>query len=402
LHAQVQAIADQKERDQAAILRILERLEETQSRIESRITHVEAVVTPEEAAGWKAVRRRLRDLILLVTGATASAIYQTVIQEEAYPALKARLEKLLAEAEPTLGPAEDLVPPPETAPTPAPTPKETRPPAQVRTPEPEQAQPTTWRGPLEFDWVEIPAGSFLMGSNPRVDPDADDGEQPQDWVFLPTFWLSRTPVTNLQFIQFIEATDYETDAERWRLETAWYQPRGPGSALTSAKADHPVVWLSWNDILAFCRWASVRLPTEAEWEKAARGIDGRIHPWGNKRPSSSLCNFNGNVGETTSVGAYLDGASPYGVLDMSGNVWERTSSLFCPYTLRMPGAGIHYNYPYRANDGREDLTHGGSRIARGGSWGSLESEVRCACRFGFPEDPRADDVGFRAARGPLK
>src|SRR5690606_17447059 len=128
---------------------------------------------------------------------------------------------------------------------------------------------------------------------------------------------------------------------------------------------HPVVNVTWHDALAFCQWAGVRLPTEAEWEKAARGTDGRIWPWGGNEPTDKLCNFNMNVGDTTPVGAYPAGASPYGCLDMAGNVWEWTISLWGKDANKPD-----YGYPYDPNDGREapDAPDAVRRTLRGGSW----------------------------------
>ncbi len=140
----------------------------------------------------------------------------------------------------------------------------------------------------------------------------------------------------------------------------------------------------WHDAQAFCEWAKVRLPSEAEWEKAARGTDGRIWPWGDDSPTERHCNFNMNIGDTTPVGNYPDGASPYDVLDMAGNVWEWTSSLFKPYR-------------YDANDGREDPQASGSRTLRGGSWLRTEQGVRCAHRDVVDPDFWDDIIGFRVA-----
>ena len=122
----------------------------------------------------------------------------------------------------------------------------------------------------------------------------------------------------------------------------------------AGKEDHPVVNVSWKDAVAFCRWLSqasgktIRLPTEAEWEKAARGDDGRIYPWGDEPPTKELCNFSNNVGDTTPVGQYPAGASLCGALDMAGNVWEWTGSLYGPY-------------PYQVEDGRNSPDGEGRR-----------------------------------------
>ena len=414
LQDQAQVIAEHQVDDADASLDVLQRLEEIQARIEAQVAFFDAAGMPEEAARWKVARQRARDLISLLAGATASAFYETIIQEETYPALKARQENLPAGTEPAPGSAGGLAPYPEPAPTP---PKAASQPAQTRTPKPQEKPAASWRGPLQFDWVEIPAGSFLMGSDPSVDPDAENDETPQHRVLLPKFWISRTPVTNRQFAYFVETTHYRTTAEldggpwiyreggwRWGEGARWSQPSGPGSHIGMEKAEHPVTQVSWNDALAFCHWAAVtvglpiRLPTEAEWEKAARGTDGRIYPWGNQRPDPQLCNFGDHLGETTSVGSYPRAASPYGVLDMSGNVWEWTSSLWGFVGRQTPT----YGYPYRADDGREDLTRSGWRILRGGSWWTIQRAVRSAFRFRYGPVIWFDDLGFRVARGSPK
>lgn len=215
--------------------------------------------------------------------------------------------------------------------------------------------------PIVFDWVEIPAGPFLMGSDKQKDPAARDDELPQQTVLLPTYRIARTPVTNAQYQVFVQATGR-------RAPQHWKEGRIP-----EGKEKHPVVYVSWQDAVAFCAWASeatgmtIRLPSEAEWEKAARGTDGRLYPWGNDKPTKEHCNLGMNVGDTTPVGSYPKGASPYGVLDAAGNVWEWTNSLW-------------KGYPYDPADGREDPYREGSRTVRGGSFGSRDGLVRCACR----------------------
>lgn len=255
-------------------------------------------------------------------------------------------------------------------------------------------------GPIAFDWITIPAGDFVMGSDKAKDKLAYDDETPQHTLTLPEYRIARVPVTVAQFAAFMAANPgYRTTAEkqgsawsytgsRWEEVKGadWAHPRGPGSDVR-AKQEHPVTCVSWHDALAFCKWAAVRLPTEAEWEKAARGPstgsgDGRIWPWGNREPNSGVCNFNMTVGDTTPVGRYPDGASPYGLLDAAGNVWEWTSSLFKPYR-------------YDAIDGREDLKSGDGRALRGGSFRGGALFVRCACRLRFDPFNRFDLIGFR-------
>jgi formylglycine-generating enzyme required for sulfatase activity len=233
-----------------------------------------------------------------------------------------------------------------------------------------------------FDWVAIPGGPFLMGSDPARDPKTQDNEKPQHRVEVAAFRIARTPVTVAQFAAFVEATGYLTAAEKEKPnEATWQRPKGPGSSVKD-RQNHPVTSVSWHDALAFCRWADVRLPSEAEWEKAARGIDGRSYPWGNSAPDEKCCNFNNKLGDTTAVGAYPGGASPFGVLDMAGNVWEWTSTLFKPY-------------PYKAGDGRENLGGAENRVLRGGAFYNNESGVRCAFRDGDNPFNRDGNVGFR-------
>ena len=146
-------------------------------------------------------------------------------------------------------------------------------------------------------FVKVPAGEFFYGDQRQV-------------VHVDAFWITKTPITNAQYQIFVKATGYQSP-QHWSNGQI---PRG--------KENHPVVYVSWEDTQAFCRWSGLRLPMEREWDKAARSVDGRTYPWGNQAPTGQLCNFNNQVGDTTSVGQFPQGASPYGCLDMAGNVWE--------------------------------------------------------------------------------
>jgi len=228
--------------------------------------------------------------------------------------------------------------------------------------------------------VYVPAGEFLMGSS-DADGGADDDEKPQRTVYLDRYWIDRTEVTNAQYRKCVEAG-------------ACPQPRCWDESKYSAP-DQPVVCVNWDDAQAYAAWAGGQLPSEAEWEKAARGTDGRIYPWRDTFDGSRLnyCDRNcaGDWADTNAddgyavaapVGSYLSGASPYGVLDMAGNVLEWTSSLYWPY-------------PYRSDDGREDPEAEGERVLRGNAWLSSWRNVRCADRFGVIPGLFGSSVGFR-------
>ena len=226
---------------------------------------------------------------------------------------------------------------------------------------------------IGIEAVTIPAGRFFYGENNQS-------------VRLDEFRIAKTPVTVAQFRAFVEATDYITTAEKegsaWGYDgkewknipgANWRLPRGSGSDVRG-KEKHPVTCVSWHDAMAFCQWAGVRLPSEQEWEKAARGTDGFLYPWGNEEPDAQRCNFAMNISDTTSVERYPSGASPYGCLDMAGNVWEWCVDWF-------------------------DSTQK-ARVLRGGSFYLNASYVRCAFRSGRNPDARHFNGGFRVVLPP--
>lgn len=259
---------------------------------------------------------------------------------------------------------------------------------------------------IMIDWVYIPAGEFLMGSNPDTDQDALPNEQPQHLLFLPAYHIARTPVTVGQFTSFVSATHYQTTAENqgflWVYDGAewkqiqgasWRRPTGR-EEYSKIREQHPVVGVSWHDAIAFCHWAHVRLPSEAEWEKAARGVDGRIYPWGNHLPTPDVSNFGGHVGDTTPVYAYPKGASPYGVLDMGGNVREWLQTQWGPY-----GDHPYYLYPYKSSDGREAAAAPDDfcRCMREGYLFNSTRGVRSAYRHANQPNHADNISGFRVA-----
>jgi formylglycine-generating enzyme required for sulfatase activity len=234
---------------------------------------------------------------------------------------------------------------------------------------------------LEPELILIPAGEFLMGSDPSMDKHALDDEKRQHTVYLPDYYLARTPVTNAQYEVFVQ------DYENYRPEH-WKDGKPP-----KGKEDHPVVYVSWRDAVAYCNWLAqvtgkaYRLPSEAEWEKGARGIDGWIYPWGNEWDPKQCNSEEGGRGDTTPVGAYPEGASRYGLLDMAGNVWEWCHSLYKPYD-------------YDAKDGREDPKASGLRVLRGGAFYNNQRIVRCASRDKNIPYNRNYYVGFRVVVAP--
>ena len=234
--------------------------------------------------------------------------------------------------------------------------------------------------------VEIPAGPFVMGSD-----DGPEDERPKHVVTLSVFLMDRTPVTNAQFAEFLEArgpvNEHGQRLYDWDDDDARIHRRADHWVADTGFAAHPVVEVSWVGASDYCAWLDKRLPTEAEWEKAARGVDGRIYPWGDNIPDRSRAQFAAGWNETTAVGRLHAGASPHGVLDLAGNVWEWVSSQYAPY-------------PYDETDGRENPTPGPVRGTRGGGHDSPAGEITTTQRGrDLSRNPRSGhhNIGFRCA-----
>ncbi len=220
--------------------------------------------------------------------------------------------------------------------------------------------------------VAIPAGEFTMGS--------DDGiERPPHEVYVEAFEIDIFEVTNEEFERFVTETGYETGAEKAGEPQTWH-------TYAEGKPRHPVVKVTWNDAQAYCEWAGKRLPTEIEWEKAARGTEGYIYPWGNEwDPTKANTKETGYRG-TTVVGSFPEGGSPYGVMDMVGNVREWVSDWYKAY----PG--------YPGGDTEAQYFGEKFRVIRGGGWFEETELAHTTQRFASSEDARNDDIGFRCAR----
>jgi serine/threonine-protein kinase len=214
--------------------------------------------------------------------------------------------------------------------------------------------------------IKIPAGEFLMGSN-----DGDDDEKPPHKVTLDGYWIYKYEVTVAQYRKFCNATGRQMpDAPSW----GW-------------KDNHPIVNVSWDDAEAYAQWAGVRLPTEAEWEKAARGTDGRKYPWGNEWDASKCNNYETGPNQTTPVGSYPQGVSPFGVHDMAGNVWEWCADWY------------DGNY-YRSAPSKNPTgpSSGNYRALRGGSWLYVDNDCRAAVRNDNAPAVRNSNDGFRCVQ----
>lgn len=226
-----------------------------------------------------------------------------------------------------------------------------------------------------LEWAEVPAGPFWMGAHPE-DKMAFGDEKPYHQVNLEGFRLGKYPVTNQQFELFVKDTGYEVHSHCQK------------ELVDKTKSDCPVRWVYWSNVVAFCEWASqktgekIYLPTEAEWEKGARGTDGRVYPWGMSWEEGRCNSTRTGIRATTPVTRYSGGVSPYGVWDMAGNVWEWTNSWFMPYPNHKIADNI-YGQKYR--------------VLRGGSWVGRVELLRSSFRMKDDSEDRYMFIGFRCA-----
>ena len=230
--------------------------------------------------------------------------------------------------------------------------------------------------PSEGSMVSIPAGEFTMGS-----PDGDPDERPAHKVHVDAFSMDVYEVTVRQYAEFLQSTGIRSPSDWQTMNQPAYQKR-------------PVANVDWEDAAAYCKWAGKRLPTEAEWEKAARGTDGRLYPWGNEPPTPLHANYgktgSNSHGTLVPVGTLEDGKSPYGIYDMAGNVWEWVSDW--------------YDNDYYKNSPSKNPTgppRGGFKVIRGGSWNSNQRNLRSSDRYWDPPSFRSLYFpGFRCAKTP--
>jgi serine/threonine-protein kinase len=264
---------------------------------------------------------------------------------------------------------------------PAPTPVPTAvPPTAAPTGPPTPASPTAptgaARGNDNAGMVSVPAGEFTMGSNT-----GGDAEKPEHAVYLDAFWIDKYEVTNALYKKCVDAGKCSAPSSSKSYKRDSYYGN-------SQYDNFPVIYVSWNDADKYCQWAGKRLPTEAEWEKAARGTDKRVYPWGNTFDKNLLNSDEGGRGDTTVVGNFAAGASPYGALDMAGNVWEWVADW--------------YDSAYYTNSPRNNPkgpAAGDSKALRGGAWNGIQSSVRASYRYYYTPDYRyGSGLGFRCAQ----
>jgi formylglycine-generating enzyme required for sulfatase activity/Flp pilus assembly protein TadD len=255
--------------------------------------------------------------------------------------------------------------------------------SQAKGPQEQESNVLTIDSPFHLELIRVPAGEFLMGSDPAKDEASQPDEQPQHRVYVSEFYIGKYPITNAQFAAFAKAMQRQVDIP-------------PG------KENHPVDEVSWHHTVAFCQWLSkatgksFRMPTEAEWEKAARGTDGRIYPWGNEWDRTKANTSEGGRGGTTPVGQYSPaGDSPYGAADMSGNMWEWCADWYDEGEYQRRSGAAHVVKDPQGPDKAQ------YRVLRGGMFMAPNLVCRAAGLRGGREPREAHHVGFRLALSPV-
>ena len=224
--------------------------------------------------------------------------------------------------------------------------------------------------------VFVPDGKFRMGG---LDTKASEDEKPDHMVTISAFWMDKLEVTNAMYMLCVQAGACEPPAYfKSEKHDTYFN--------TDEYADYPVIYVTWGNADNYCTWAGKRLPTEAEWERAARGDDFRNFPWGDERPNSGQANFDNLVRDVTRVGSFPAGASPFGVLDMSGNVWEWVSDF---YDQNYYSNSITIN----PTGSLSSVGPGHRHVIRGGSYQDVENDIRVANRgYANGPDPDASDM----------
>jgi len=252
--------------------------------------------------------------------------------------------------------------------------------------------------------VLVPAGPFLMGL-PQRDLLAEDHEKPEREITLSAFWIDIYPMTNARFARFIDAGGYE-EKKWWSADGwSWRSRQGISRPAMWEEAgwdgpEQPVAGVSWYEADAYARWTGRRLPTDAEWEKAARGTDGRRYPWGNDWPTHQQANFDMAVGRTTPVGLYPEGVSPYGCHDMAGNINNWISDWYwSPFGVYCFELGKtqdpHFDDRLRNQIARKDIT---CKVDRGGGFATPRENqevLSCTRKVYWPPEAREPWNGFR-------
>jgi formylglycine-generating enzyme required for sulfatase activity len=247
------------------------------------------------------------------------------------------------------------------------TPKPTATKTQTPTP-----LPTEITDNKSVPMVLVPASEFTMGA------DFYENTKPEHQVYLDEYYMDIYEVTNGRYHECVIAGVCNTPGNSGSYTRGWFY------YWETEYKNYPVIYVDWLQANLYCEWRGGRLPTEAEWEKSARGEGNGPYPWG-EGINSDLANFGNYPGDTTEVGSYLDGKSIYGIYDMAGNVWEWVSTLY-------------KNYPYTANDGREEVNDPGKRVIRGGAWDNRDIYLRVFNRQDAVPSGRNFNLGFRCAK----